>query len=87
MGEAAALALAIETHSTALLADDLEARLEAQKAGIAVVGTVAIIAAAHRAALLDFDTIVKSLQATSFHIHEQVIVTIRSALTPSEGNS
>jgi len=80
MGEAAALALAIESDADALLADDMEARWVAQSVGITVVGTVGIIASAHSATLLDFDSTIKTLRTTTFHVHERVIVSIRATL-------
>ena len=84
-GEAAALAIAVEAHAHAMLADDMQARLAAQAIGIVTVGTVAILAAAHRASLLDFDNAIKALPATSFHIRDSVINSIRSTLLAKPG--
>jgi len=79
-GEAAALALAIDTKATALLADDMEARFAAQAVGISVVGTVGVIAAAHRLSLIDFDTTIQALRASTFHVHDSVITAVRNSL-------
>jgi len=55
-GEAAGLALAIDTHAEAMLVDDGEARFMPRAVGVVPIGTVAILGEAHRATLLDFDT-------------------------------
>jgi len=79
-GEAAALALAIELHADALLADDMEARLKARSLGIVTIGTVGILAAAHEASLLDFDAAIEALLGTSFRISDSVISAVRNTI-------
>lgn len=79
-GEAAALALAVETHADAVLADDGEARTTAKALGIVAIGTIGILAEAHRAGLLEFDTAIDALRKTSFHVHASVIEFVRRHL-------
>ena len=89
-GEAAALALALETHADAFLADDAEARSMARVVGVKAIGTIGILADAHTASLLDFDTSIKALRSTSFHIQDSVIAAVRSRIklvTPGDENS
>lgn len=80
LGEAAALALAVESHADALLADDAEARLMAKTVGIVAIGTLGVLAEAHNASLLDFDTAIEALRTTSFHVHDSVIAAVKNRL-------
>ncbi len=82
-GEASAIALAIDVHANALLADDLDARLFAESLGLVTVGTVGILAAAHNASLLDFDSAIRALRNTNFHVQDGIIVAARKALLRS----
>jgi predicted nucleic acid-binding protein len=79
-GEAAALDLAVEIHADALLADDAEARMMAKTVGITAIGTLGILTEAHNASLLDFDTAINALRATSFHLHEGAIAAVRTRI-------
>ncbi len=65
-GEREAIALALELHADALLLDDRKARQEAQKRGLTVTGTLAVLAAAARRDLVDLPTAITRLQQTTF---------------------
>jgi predicted nucleic acid-binding protein len=65
-GESEAIALALELHADALLLDDRKARQEAQKRGLTVTGTLAVLATAARRDLVDLPTAIARLQKTTF---------------------
>ena len=65
-GESEAIALALEVRADALLLDDRKARQEAQKRGLIVTGTLAVLAAAARRDLVDLPTSIARLQQTTF---------------------
>jgi predicted nucleic acid-binding protein len=65
-GESEAIALALELHADALLLDDHKARQEAQKRGLTVTGTLAVLATAARRDLVDLPTTIAQLQKTTF---------------------
>ena len=65
-GESEAITLAIELHADALLLDDMKARREAQRRGLTVTGTLAVLAAAARRGLVDLPTAITRLQQTTF---------------------
>jgi predicted nucleic acid-binding protein len=53
-GEREALSLAQELHADLVLLDDLEARVEAERCGLAVMGTLRVLELAAERGLLDF---------------------------------
>jgi predicted nucleic acid-binding protein len=65
-GESEAIALALELHADALLLDDRKARQEAQRRGLTVTGTLAVLATAARRDLIDLPTAIARLQQTTF---------------------
>lgn len=65
-GESDAIALALELHADALLLDDRKARREAQRRGLTVTGTLAVLATAARRGLIDLPTAITRLQQTTF---------------------
>lgn len=65
-GESEAISLALELHADALLLDDRKARQEAQKRGLTVTGTLAVLATAARRDLVDLPTAITQLQKTTF---------------------
>ena len=65
-GESEAIALALELHADALLLDDRKARQEAQKRGLTVTGTLAVLATAARRDLVELPTAIARLQKTTF---------------------
>ncbi len=72
-GEVEAISLAIEMKADLLLMDDRRARREAESRGLSVVGTLNVLEAAAERELLDLPTAVTALQATHFHISQQII--------------
>ena len=57
----------------------------AESLGFVTVGTSGILGAAHNASLLDFDTAIKTLRATNFHMSEAIIELVRkTALSPKQ---
>jgi predicted nucleic acid-binding protein len=72
-GEREALSLAQELHADLVLLDDLEARAEAERHGLAVMGTLRVLELAAERGLLDFSTAMMQLAATSFHLPPQLV--------------
>lgn len=72
-GERDAIALAVELRADRLIVDDRQGRQEAQKRGIAVIGTLGVLRQADTLGLLDLRTAVDRLKATSFHIAPEVL--------------
>jgi predicted nucleic acid-binding protein len=72
-GEWEALSLAQELHADLMLLDDLEARTEAERCGLAVMGTLRVLELAAERGLLDFPAAIAQLEATSFHLPSRVV--------------
>ena len=72
-GEHEALSLAQELRADLLLLDDLEAREEAERRALAVMGTLRVLELAAERGLLDFAAAIAKLQATSFHMPAQLV--------------
>lgn len=79
-GEDEAISLAIELGHATLLADDRKACLAAKGRGLTVLGTVAILALADEARLLEFEEAIARLRATSFYLDELVLEPIMGAV-------
>ena len=76
-GENEAISLAAEcTETVLLLIDDGTARAAAEDRGLAVIGTLAVLDLAYRAAFLDFEHAIMLLQETSFHIEKTLLATV-----------
>jgi predicted nucleic acid-binding protein len=73
IGEAAAIALAIELRADRLLIDERDGRVIAQKLGIAVAGTLAVLRDAGLAGLIDFHAVTRRLQQTTFRASSQLL--------------
>lgn len=71
-GEREAIALAGELHAKLVLIDDWDGRREARRLRLEVVGTLGVMLAAARRDLLDFERSLGALEATSFHMSEQL---------------
>jgi len=56
-----------------VLLDDLEAREEAGRLGLAVMGTLRVLELAAERGLLDLPTAIAQLAATSFHLPSQLV--------------
>ena len=72
-GEREALSLAQELHADLVLLDDLEAREEAERRALAVMGTLRVLELASERGLLDFADAITQLEATSFHMPAQLV--------------
>ena len=81
-GERAAINLACLLHATRLLIDDSDGRAEAERRGLKVTGTLGVLASAYRAGLVDFDSTVTRLLATSFYVSPRLLATARRLLFP-----
>lgn len=66
IGERAAIALATQLKTDRLLLDDREARALAERMGLRVAGTLAVVVDAARAGLIDPGRVLADLQRTSF---------------------
>jgi predicted nucleic acid-binding protein len=73
-GETEAICLAMEFAADLLLMDDRRARREAESRGLSVAGTLNVLEAAAERGLLDFRAAIASLQATTFHLSDRVVV-------------
>ena len=67
-GEREAISLAREMRADYLLADDLRARLEAERQHLVVIGTIGILQRASSSGLLDFDRAFLELAQTNFRM-------------------
>ena len=72
-GEREAIALALEFHADAILLDDRKARREAERRGLTVTGTLAVLATAARRGLLDLPAAIALLQQTTFRAPSALI--------------
>jgi predicted nucleic acid-binding protein len=72
-GEREVLSLAQELHADLVLLDDLEARTEAERRGLAVMGTLRVLEFAAERDVLDFPAEIAKLEATSFHLPSQLV--------------
>ena len=72
-GEREAIALAAELSADALLMDDRDGRREAEKRGLAVVGTLRVLADAAEHGLLNLRTAFDRLRQTNFRADDQLI--------------
>lgn len=72
-GERDAIQLAGELGADQLIVDDREGRREAEKRGIAVMGTLGVLQEAATLRLLDLRLAVKRLQGTSFYLAPDVL--------------
>lgn len=72
LGEREAIALAEELTADALLMDDRDARLEAERRNLPVLGTLRVLADAAEHGLADLPTACDRLRATNFRASEQM---------------
>jgi uncharacterized protein len=72
-GEREAIELALEMAADALLVDDRDARHEAQKHGVAVLGTLRVLADASEHGLADLAVAFSRLRKTNFRASDQLL--------------
>jgi predicted nucleic acid-binding protein len=74
-GEWEVLSIAQELPAGLVLLDDLEARVEAERLGLAIMGTLWVLELAAERGLLDFPTVIAQLSDMSFHLPSQYVPT------------
>jgi len=73
-GEAAALQLALETKTPAVLMDDLNGRAAARQLGLAVIGTIGVLERMAETELIDLPATVGKLQRTNFFVSPDLLI-------------
>lgn len=73
-GETSAIAIAIETCADAILLDDRQAVREAEKNGLNILTTFALLELAAIEGLIDFVESIQALSKTSFHLPSDDVV-------------
>jgi predicted nucleic acid-binding protein len=79
-GERAAIALALSVTADRLLIDDWEGRLEAERQQIRITGTLGVLAEAHIAGLLNFESAIAQLSETNFYLSPELVDKLRRRL-------
>jgi predicted nucleic acid-binding protein len=79
-GERCAIALALLIQAPQILMDDMDGRREAERRNLKVTGTMGILVEAHRRGLLDFESVLVRLSATSFYLSPRLVDTVRRLL-------
>jgi predicted nucleic acid-binding protein len=79
-GERAAIALAVSIQADRILIDDLAGRDYAELCHLQVTGTLGVLAEAHLAGLLDFETALQNLRQARFYLSELVVTGVRQRL-------
>jgi len=72
-GESAAIGLALEIQPDTVLIDERFARSFARLQGLEVTGVLGVLERAHQQGLLDLETALNKLKATSFRISERLL--------------
>jgi predicted nucleic acid-binding protein len=73
-GEAAAIALALETPDATVILDDLEARLLARRLGVRVMGTVGVLIRSKKLGLVpEVGPLLGALRSVGFHLSDDLI--------------
>lgn len=86
LASALAIALGLAVHANALLIDELRGRAAALRRHLHVTGTLGVLADAHSAGLLDFETALAQLRRTNFYISDTVAAGLRQRLTRMKGH-
>ena len=81
-GETEAILIAEELKADLLLLDDAKARKTALQRGLAIAGTLALLAKAAQANLLDLPTALAALQQTTFHVSPGVLAKLGALPNP-----
>jgi predicted nucleic acid-binding protein len=72
-GEAAALQLALETKTLAVLMDDLDGRSAARRLGLAVIGTIGILEKMAESGTIDLSAAFTKLRQTNFFVSPELL--------------
>ena len=80
-GERAAIGVALFLAADRVLIDEWEGRAAAQSRRLYVTGTLGVLAEAHRRQLLDFESSIAALRATSFYMSEGLVECVRRSLS------
>jgi predicted nucleic acid-binding protein len=72
-GEREAICLAQEIKADALLMDEKDGRMAAERRGLKLIGTVGVLELAARAQLLDLSSALESLRGTRFFVSEELV--------------
>jgi|SRR5687768_3189249 predicted nucleic acid-binding protein len=86
-GERAAINLALSVGADRLLIDDWKARAEAERCQLHATGTLGVLADAHLAGLLDFETALGQLRCTNFYMSDALVEGLRQRLTRAADKS
>jgi predicted nucleic acid-binding protein len=68
-----------------LLVDDMKAKTEAESRGLLTLGTLAIMDLADGAGLMDFESAVARLKATSFYLENSVLESMLTKVRARKG--
>ena len=77
-GEREAISLAMNGHASLLLIDDLPGRRAAQQRKLAIIGTLTVLAEAHKQGLLDLPSAIDDLLALNFRASGPLIARVLS---------
>lgn len=84
-GETEAILIALDAESPVLLLmDERDGVKAAERLGIPFVGTLGLPVKGHLVGLIDFETALVSLRATSFRLGDAVILRAREVITKNE---
>ncbi|PYT72006.1 MAG: DUF3368 domain-containing protein [Acidobacteria bacterium] len=79
-GERAAISLAVSLNADRVLIGEWDGRAEAERRGLAVMGTLGVLAEAHLRRLLDFEGVLARLRQTNFYASDDLIKRVRQSL-------
>lgn len=86
-GERSAIGLALSLRADRLLMDDRVGRRQAKRKHLTTVGTLGVLAEAHRKNLLDFEAAILRLHETSFYFDSELIEALRRQLSTGSRDS
>jgi predicted nucleic acid-binding protein len=72
-GEAAALQLALQTSTRALLIDDMDGRVAARRLGLTVVGTIGLLERMSELRLIELGAAISRLRRTNFFVSPELL--------------
>ena len=80
-GEQAAITLAVSIAADRLLIDEQAGRAAAEGRHLRITGTLGVLAEAHQAGLLDFETQLAQLRQTNFYVSASAVARVRRRLS------